>query len=102
MNHFQGRVIKFLDEHNLKGNASVYLHDLSAEFGEVSKEYLIQTRYGELEFKLSDKWKEELGDLFFSLIALAACTDVDLEESLDIALAKYSERFSSKGSVGSL
>jgi len=38
------------------------------------------------------KIKNELGDVFFTLIALANKLEIDLESSLELAIKKYSRR----------
>ena len=44
---------------------------------------------------------EELGDLLFSLLALANTLNVDLEKALEESLEKYRQRIAKKGHPGS-
>jgi NTP pyrophosphatase (non-canonical NTP hydrolase) len=44
---------------------------------------------------------DELGDAFYSLIALAESLDVDLEAALERALEKYRTRLAVQGHPGS-
>ena len=72
--------------------------------GELSKELLKQTDYGNENFnnqKPGEEWKQEIGDVFFTLIALANSTDVDLGECLSASMHKYRERLERKGDIGS-
>ena len=58
------------------------------------------TDYGRKPFAYREEIKSEIGDLLFSLIALANSLDVDLEDALEIVLEKYEKRLK-KGSAGS-
>jgi NTP pyrophosphatase (non-canonical NTP hydrolase) len=77
------------------------LLDLLSELGEVSKEYLKVTNYGQLEIQKNMNWELELGDVYFSLLCLANATDVDLEGALEKAVAKYQQRFETNGYIDS-
>ncbi|TYP57462.1 MazG nucleotide pyrophosphohydrolase domain-containing protein [Thermosediminibacter litoriperuensis] len=81
--------------------AGVRLMDLVAEVGELSKEFLKATDYGERAFETTGGWESEMGDVLFSLISLANVTGVKLEECLLKALDKYQERFYERGGIGS-
>ena len=66
---------------------------LTEEVGEVAR--IIARRYGEQSEKESDKDKDlgdELADVLFVLICLANQTGVNLEEALEINLAKKTGR----------
>ncbi len=95
---FQETVAGFLVEHNLQTPVVHRLLDVASELGELAKEAVEATSYGREEFEPSEHWKEELGDLFFSLICLANESDVNLEEALDTVLHKYRERIAASGS----
>jgi NTP pyrophosphatase (non-canonical NTP hydrolase) len=95
---FQETVAGFLVEHNLQTPVVHRLLDVASELGELAKEAVEATGYGREEFEPSEHWKEELGDLFFSLICLANESDVNLEEALEKALEKYRERIAASGS----
>jgi NTP pyrophosphatase (non-canonical NTP hydrolase) len=75
--------------------------DLASEVGEVAKALLESSEYGESPAGRTAALEEELGDAFFSLVALAASLDVDLERALDGALTKYETRLAEQGSAGS-
>ena len=98
---YQERVAGFVDMHALRASAEARVMDLVSEVGEVAKEVLKATRYGEQPFAASQAWEEELADVFFSLICLANATNVDLERALDGALEKYRQRLAGRGEAGS-
>lgn len=98
---FQQKVADFVDAHDLRTGAEQRLLDLVSELGELAKEALKTTAYGRRPFIPDEKWDDELADVFFSLVCLANSTAVDLEKSLDGALAKYGERLRSRGEASS-
>lgn len=99
---FQRRVAKFVAEHELETPIHARLLDLSSEVGELSKEYMEITNYGRKPFEEPpDGWRNELGDVLFSIVCLANSTGVDLETVLQGALDKYEERRHRKGDAGS-
>lgn len=97
----QERARDFIREHGLGDDASSWVHDLQSELGEVSKEVLHATDYGSREPDFDDAVRDELGDLYFSLLGLAATLDVDLSAALDDAIAKYADRVADTGDPGS-
>ncbi|WDV46812.1 MazG nucleotide pyrophosphohydrolase domain-containing protein [Clostridiaceae bacterium M8S5] len=101
LNEIQTKINKFTDEKGIKSNANIRILDLISEIGELSKEILKSTNYGEKKFTITDDYKSEIGDVFFSLLCLANETDVDLEDCLTKVIDKYEKRFESIGSVGS-
>lgn len=98
---FQDVVLEFVDEHHLEIDVPYRMLDMVSELGEVSKEVLKSSHYGITRFMPENKWEEELGDLFFSLICLANSTGVNLEEALNTVLQKYENRLIAKGEPGS-
>lgn len=102
MKEIQRNVNEFVTEHQLHTDPTSRLLDLVSEVGEVAKEVLKGSHYGQTEFMLDrKKWTEEVGDVLFSLVCLANSTDVDLESALQDVLDKYRERLKSKGDAGS-
>lgn len=98
---YQERVAAFVDMHALRAGAEARLIDLVSEVGELAREALKSTRYGEEPFAVTDAWSDELADVFFSLVCLANATNVDMDAALDRALAKYRERLATRGDAGS-
>lgn len=97
----QERVAAFIAEHDLGGDASVWVHDLQSELGEVAKEILKASEYGSNEPEFGEEMRNEVGDLYFSLLGLADALGIDLEDALEDVLAKYAERMVDTGSAGS-
>ena len=97
----QERVASFVDMHALRAGAEARVMDLVSEVGEVAKEVLEATRYGEQPFATTAAWPDELADVFFSLICLANATNVDLDQALEGALEKYRQRLIARGDAGS-
>ena len=98
---FQRRCRAFLARHGLSHSPQIHALDLVSEVGEVAKALLESSEYGELPVGRTVALEEELGDAFFSLVALAESLDVDLERALDGALEKYETRLAERGSAGS-
>ena len=71
----------------------VQMARLTEELGELARE--INHQYGEKKKKTTEQEKnitEELGDVFFVLICLANSLNIDLTESIDSSLEKFSIR----------
>ena len=101
MSNTQEIVSKFNEEHELQMDAHARLLDLQTELGELAKEYLQSSNYGRFRFKDNPRWKEELGDLCYSLLSLANETNVDIEDALNEVLEKYAKRIEHKQDPGS-
>ena len=97
----QEEVDIFMNRYGLNIKPEYRLIDLSSELGEVSKQVLKQTGYGERDLKRTDDLEEELGDLYFALIALANTMNIDLDFALEKVIEKYKERIDGKGHPGS-
>ena len=78
MNEIQEKVKRLVFDFGLETTPHIRLLDLLSELGEVSKDYLTLTKYGQLEIQKSRNWELALGDVYFSLLCLANATDVDL------------------------
>ena len=96
----QQHVKQFCEEHNMLSPTEFRTLDLVSEIGEVAKEILKMTNYGTKPLNKNNDIKLELGDAYFSLLALANTLDVDLEEALEQVLEKYNTRLK-KGGAGS-
>ncbi len=97
----QKRTAEFVELHGLETNVVYRMLDLVSEIGELSKEILKATDYGNSGFQPGEDWEEELGDVLFSLICVANSTGVDLEQALSKVLEKYRKRIESKQDAGS-
>ena len=97
----QNEVAEFVERYGLDVDVVYRVLDLVSEIGELSKEILKATDYGNRVFQPFESWEDELSDVFFSLICVANSTGVDLERALSKALEKYRERIESKQDAGS-
>ena len=97
----QQLVRKFMASELQPTPAHAWLLNLESEVGELAKEWLKGSDYGRGELALGEGWAEEMGDVLFSLLALAEETDVDLEASLRLVLKKYTRRINEHGHSGS-
>jgi NTP pyrophosphatase (non-canonical NTP hydrolase)/8-oxo-dGTP pyrophosphatase MutT (NUDIX family) len=97
----QQRVADFVDAAGLRAGVEARALDLVSEVGEVAKEVLKGSAYGDRPFDPPASWADELGDVVFSLACLANATNVDLDQALAGALEKYRARLRRRGDAGS-
>lgn len=74
---------------------------LVSEVGELAKEIIKASAYGQSSFSPTEHFKEELGDALFDLALLAEIAGVNLQECLDLSLAKLRDRLEKQGHIGS-
>lgn len=96
----QEKVAEFIEKYEMDGTAEFRILDLVSEVGEVAKDATKSAGYGTEPENLSVK-KDEIGDVLFSLLAVAESLDIDAEEALNVALEKYERRINEKGDPGS-
>lgn len=101
MNKNQQIVSEFIRLNNLDTSPEIRLLDLVSELGELSKELIKSTDYGSKQMKVSKGISNELGDTFFSLIALSNQFDLDLDIELKSTLDKYNKRIAKSGNPSS-
>lgn len=77
------------------------LLDIQSEMGELAKEYLKITNYGDDDFIPDEHFKDEFGDVLYALLSLAEEVGIDSEECLDISLNKLQKRMNTNNSIGS-
>jgi len=97
----QQTVNNFIQKHSLQTDQHTRYIDLVSEVGELGKELLKATNYGKNPYKQTDDTESEIGDCLFSLLALCNAMDIDAEDALAAAIAKYEKRFAAKGNIGS-
>lgn len=95
------RVSEFNDEFGLGMSPAHRTLDLVSETGELSKEVLKASEYGESAFEPTPELESEFGDVYYALLSLADEAGIDPDAALDRALEKYRERFDERGDVGS-
>ncbi len=98
---WQQRVAAFIRRYHLRHDPSVHALDLVSEVGEVAKEVLLATDYGQRSPQFRPELTGELGDAFYSLLALTDACGVDASNALDAALKKYEHRLAERGKAGS-
>ncbi len=100
MKEIQENIKQFCSTHNLASSVNGRILDLVSEVGEVAKEVLKASSYGQTEttFK-NEALTLELGDVFFSFLCLANSLDIDAHSALELALAKYEKRLSEKRKI---
>ena len=101
MNTIQEKVDELIKKYNLDSSVEIRFIDLISELGELGKEILKGNDYGKKEFCNTENLESEIGDTFFSLICVANCLNIDLQNALDTVLNKYENRFSNNGNIGS-
>jgi NTP pyrophosphatase (non-canonical NTP hydrolase) len=101
MRDIQRDVSEFITKNKLGCSPEYRTLDLTSEIGEIAKEVLKVTDYGRNHTGYRRELEAEIGDAFFSLIALANSFDIDLSSTLQKTIEKYERRISEKGTAGS-
>ncbi|MCL2397125.1 MAG: hypothetical protein FWC93_03575 [Defluviitaleaceae bacterium] len=101
MNNYQKLAAEMAKKYGLSRDAMIRYADLVSEVGEVGKELLVGGDYGDKKIQPTESLARELGDVVFSLVSLANCLNLDLEECFAAAAEKYEIRFSQSGRIGS-
>ena len=101
MKAMQEQVRTFATRYGLFRAPEIHLLDLLAEVGELAKEILLASNYGQREPGGSPRLVEELGDVCYAFSALACACQVDLEETLMQVLAKCEARLATRADPGS-
>ncbi|MFB6145762.1 MAG: MazG nucleotide pyrophosphohydrolase domain-containing protein [Candidatus Nanohaloarchaea archaeon] len=96
----QEKVEHFIEENDLEATTAFRIMDLVSEVGEIVKDATKSADYGRKEEELEVK-KDEIGDAFFSLFAVASDLGVDAEDAFETAMEKYKDRIEEKGEPGS-
>lgn len=96
----QHRVAAFVEAHEMDSPPAYRLLDLVSELGEVAKDAAESTDYGDSPTDLRVE-ADEIGDVLFSLLALADGLEVDAGAALDESLTKYEGRISEDGTAAS-
>ena len=101
MSEWQRQVADFAQQHRLLHDPATHALDLVSEVGEVAKEILKATDYGQRPLQTNASLLDEMGDALYSLLALAESCGVDAEAALGSALGKYERRLSERETAGS-
>ena len=76
--------------------------DLMSEVGELAKEVLLATDYGQRASQIRLELANEIGDALYSLLALADVCGVDAAAALGAALEGYERRLAERGDASSV
>ncbi|MDY6877163.1 MAG: pyridoxal-phosphate dependent enzyme [Chloroflexota bacterium] len=98
---WQRKVAAFARRHNLIHDLDACTLDLVSEVGEVAKEVLLATDYGQRAPQFRPQLASELGDALYSLLALVEACGVDTDSALDATLEKYEHRLTEREGPGS-
>lgn len=90
-----------MDENGMNNPVENRMLDLVDEVGEVAKEINKMSAYGTKKPEYRSEIEVELGDAFYSLVAVANYYEVDLSKSLDTVIDKYTKRIKKGGNAGS-
>ena len=101
MDDSQREVQRFLSRHGLRYDARTHMLDLVSEIGELAKLVLQASDYGQMVLRTDVDFSGELGDVFYSMLALATALEIDAEDALARALRKYEARLEEGGGPGS-
>ena len=91
MDDAQQQVAEFVTEHDLETPPAYRVLDLASEVGELAKDANESTDYGTTPADLEIS-ADEVGDVLFATLALADALEVDADDALQEALAKYESR----------
>lgn len=100
-NNWQTRAAEFAQKRNLSHPPGVNALDLLSELGEVAKELLLATNYGQTLPQFRESMVSELGDTLFSLCMLTTSVGVDLDKALTQTLQKHEQRWQATAQLGS-
>jgi len=101
MNNIQKHLSVMAEKWGLSKDIMIRYADLVSELGELGKELVVGTNYGEKPLEASENLAEEIGDVFFTLLLLANALDLDIEECFAKTMEKCEKRMADKGHIGS-
>ena len=101
LTELQQLVEQFVCQNKLHTPVEFRLLDIASELGDVCKEALKSSAYGQQPFCATPPWSAEIGDLLFSVICLANVNNIDLDQALSQAMEKYRQRLANAGTASS-
>jgi len=96
----QRKVSGFLENNDMQAPPEFRIMDFVSEAGEIVKDAVKTADYGEAREELEVK-EDEIGDVIFSILAVADSLKIDAEEAFNEALEKYEKRIDEGGDPGS-
>ncbi len=97
----QQTVVEFIKKYEIYCDTNSRYIDVVSEIGELGKELLKSSKYGTEQPTATHGTVEEIGDCFFSLLALCTTLEIDSEQALNSAILKYQKRFDAKSDISS-
>jgi NTP pyrophosphatase (non-canonical NTP hydrolase) len=82
-----------LDKADKRMDVQSRMMDLASEVGELSKEVLKSTQYGKKKFVMTSEFKEEYGDVLYSLLSMGLENGIDIEANIKKMMLKMNSRF---------
>lgn len=76
------RIGKITEAHGHSKDPNIILLFLMEELGEVARAYLKESGHKEGNDRVTETFRQEMGDVFYLLLRLAWATDTDLEAEL--------------------
>ena len=90
-------ILNTLNELLIKADAKMdpqsRMMDISSEVGELNKEVLKSTKYGEKEFIMTNEFQEEYGDVLYSVLSMGIENGIDIEANIKKMIKKMNSRF---------
>ena len=97
MMHFQKHTAQMTSKWGLSNDVMARYADLVSEIGEIGKELVVSTNYGNKPLKINEKLAMEVGDTIFALALLANALGLEMEECFAKTMEKCEERMAQKG-----
>ena len=92
MKDIQSKIEKFCEVNSLNATLESRMLDLVSELGEFSKEVLKSSEYGQEKPRFTTEMADEMGDVIYSLITVCNYFGIDMQETVEGALNKYTLR----------
>jgi len=97
----QDRIAQMLREYGMSHDAYIRGIDCMTELGDVSNDMLQYTDFGREPRDDMRFLHAQIGDVCFSLIALAHVCNVDIEQAREDTMRTYQQRYTTSGRVSS-
>lgn len=91
------KIGKLTEEQGHSKDPHIILLFLLEELGEVARAYLAEEGHKKGNDRVTETFRQEMGDVFYLLLRLAWATDTDLEKELEHTEDKLNKRVSGPG-----
>ena len=89
----QKKAAQISEENGLQCDLAFRLLHTFSELGEIAGEYTKCTHFGRKKFFLTEEFKKEFGDFMYLVLLLAQETGLDIDEVIEIGLARFRKKF---------